>query len=93
MQRQRIISIRWIIDIDLKELVILSQRLDNPITRKDIVDLDAGKVQFSIEARGSHGSGRGYDLQRSEVTNPLRGRRGSVFSKGVILAQSNPYVP
>ena len=34
--------------------------------------------------------GRGYDLQRREVTVPLFGRRGSVLSKGVALPQSVP---
>ena len=79
------ISIRWVIDIDLKELVVNSQRLDDPTACEDVVNLDASKVQFSIDARGSHDSGKGYDLQRSEVTSPLCGRRGSVFSEGVTL--------
>ena len=87
------VSIRWIVDIDLKELVILLQRLDDPTACEDVVNLDVSKIQFSIDVRQSHGSGKAYDLQRSEVTNPLRGRRGSVFSKGVTLPQSAPYVP
>ena len=87
------IPIRWVIDIDLKELVVLSQRLDDPTACEDVVNLDVSKVQFSIDVRRSHGSGKGNDLQRSEVTSPLCRCRGSVFSKGVTLPQSTPYVP
>ena len=73
--------------------IILLQRLEDPSAREDVVNLDVSNFQFSIDIRESHGSGKGYDLQRSEVTSPLRGSCGSVFSKGVTLPQSTPYVP
>ena len=87
------ISIRRIADINLEEFVILLQRLDDPAAREAVVNLDVSKIQFSIDIRESRGSGKGYDLQRSEVTSPLRGSRGSVFSEGVTLPQSTPNVP
>ena len=89
LRGHRMISIRWIVDIDLKELVILLQRLDDPTACEDVVNLDVSKVQLSIEVREKP-SGKGYDLQRSEVTSPLCGCRGSVFSKGVTLPPVDP---
>ena len=93
LRRQWMTMIHWVLDVDLEELAVPLQCWYDSIARKDAIDRKASKVQFNSGVRGNHGSGKGYDLQRSEVTNPLRRRRGSVPSKGVTLPQSAPFVP
>ena len=54
--------IRWVSNIDLEELVVPLQHWYDSIAREDVIDRKASKVQFSSGVRGSHGSGKGYDL-------------------------------
>ena len=87
--------VRWVVDVDLAELFVPFQRSHDSTVRKDVIDRKATKVQFDSGVRVGHGSGIGYDLQKSEVTYPLplRRRRGSMLPKGVALPQSAVSVP
>ena len=85
--------VRWVVDVDLEELFVPFQRSHDSTGRKDVIDRKATKVQFDSGVRVGHGSGIGYDLQKSDVTYPLRRRRGSMLPKGVALPQSAVSVP
>ena len=60
--------VRWVVDVDLAELFVPFQRSHDSTVRKDVIDRKATKVQFDSGVRVGHGSGIGYDLQKSEVT-------------------------
>ena len=65
--------VRWVVDVDLEDLFMPFQRSKNSTVRKDVIDRKVAEVQFNSEVRVGHGSGIGYDLQKSEVTYPYVG--------------------